>query len=254
MKRIIFTLMAFVSLSASAQYILGDKDASVPVTPGQVNAPGAMCLNCGPTSMFSNPVSLEIGGGLSDDLTCYTSYDNFYGLTEPIGKIIFWGYDIFPSGGNYYACTPPAEKDVEIGFYYDDNGSVGSAISRVQATPVKSECVGSYAFGGATLYRYEVELGVPVDLQEGWVSVRAILGQGGCWFAWCLAETGDQFCWQDCYSSFSGYNLDFAFCLLPAEEGGDDNEGTALPLSNWALLIGIVLMAFLTILRWRKIL
>jgi hypothetical protein len=42
MKRIIFTLMAFVSLSASAQYILGDKDASVPVTPGQVNAPGAM--------------------------------------------------------------------------------------------------------------------------------------------------------------------------------------------------------------------
>lgn len=248
MKAIFIALMIFMSLCASAQYILGDKNASTPVSPGQGQAPGAMCLNCGQTSMFSNSASLTYGAGISDDLTCYTSYDNFYDVTEPIGKIVFWGFDIYPSGGNYYACTPPIEKDVEIGFYYDDNGSVGDALIRLQATPVKSECVGSYVFGNAPLYRYEVEFGVPVNLDHGWVSVRAILGQGNCWFAWCLSETGDQFCWQDCYSSFDDYNLDFAFCLLPYE-----NQGTAIPVSNWALLLAVGLIITFAVFRFRKL-
>lgn len=206
-----------------------------------------VCMLCPVGSLFSNLPYLNFGAGISDDQRCFTCYDNFNNVSSPFNTIVFWGFDITYTY-DYVGCIPDAAKEFEIVFYQNNAGAVGNPVATYLVTPLKEFCVTSSFYDNAPLFKYEVSLDAPVDLSEGWISIRAVGGTDDCWFAWDIASSGDQQMWQKCDDLFNYYALDLAFCLT-----NKDNTFTTIPLANWALMIGILLIAFITVFRFRKV-
>jgi hypothetical protein len=224
MKTRIFFLLAFL--------------ASIFVTKAQPD-----CSICPPLSIFSNPPDITQSGGFSDDQNCYTCYDNFFGISEPIGEVVFWGLNIV--GGNGPSCIPTTPKVFEITFYANQSGSVGSVIASFQLTPTEINCGTTSLYNGADYYQYTAELPSTVNLSDGWISIRSVGSSDGCLFAWSSSSVGDAVMWQDCNGIFTSYSLDMAYCLLPAEAAPP-----YVPVSGWA--IGF-LMLFISIFTFRKL-
>lgn len=203
------------------------------------------CSICPPLSFFSNPPDITQSGGYSDDQNCYTCYDNFTGISEPIGEIVFWGSDIVDSNGP--SCVPAVPKTFEITFYADQSGSVGSVIATFQVIPTKVNCGPTTLYGGNTdLFQYAAELPSTVNLTDGWVSIRSVGGSDGCLFAWSSSSSGDDAMWQDCSGTFAHYSLDMAFCLLPAEAAPP-----YVPVSGWAIGFLVMLISIFTVRKLR---
>jgi hypothetical protein len=204
------------------------------------------CSSCPPLSIFSNPPDITQSGGFSDDQNCYTCYDNFTGISEPIGEIVFWGFDIVGSNGP--SCVPTVPKTFEITFYANQSGSVGNIIATFQVIPIKVNCGPTTLYQNADLFQYTVELPSTVNLTDGWISVRSVGGNDGCLFSWSSSASGDNTMWQDCSGSFASYSLDMAYCLLPAEA-----VPPYVPVSGWAIVFLVLLISIFTGRRIVKI-
>jgi hypothetical protein len=120
----------------------------------------------------------------SDNSSGFRCLDDFWGLTEDIGDIHWYGF-------SYYECDPTG-MEFEIIFYQDFFGAPGAQVAAFSnVTPTIIEYYGTYA-GVFPAYRFEVaSLGTPVNVTDGWVSIQSTSSPNGCWFLWLNSPTGD---------------------------------------------------------------
>jgi hypothetical protein len=203
------------------------------------------CEVCPENSLFSNgPIPIDYAG-TSDDQSCFTVYDNFSNVSSSIGHITFWGYELhFGSPCSFFCdCTPSNPKTFEIKFYTDNAGAVGTPVSSFTVTPTKEFCMTVDIYDTVSMFRYDANLAPAFNLTAGWVSIRAVGGTDACWFLWAGSDADDMFAYQPCDGESLTRSQDFAFCL---------GSSTAVPIANWALILGVVLIGTFVFIRYRR--
>jgi len=168
----------------------------------------------------------------------YKVYDDFYGVTGNIYEVDFWGITAF-FDGFFNSCTENP-KSFEIAFYENDGGSIGTMVASYNVT------VMGYGTGNFLdvheIYKYSTPIYPPVTgLSDGWMSVQGN-PISSCQFLWSASASGN----GTSYQEGSGWREDdLAFCIYAATP--ED-----IPLSNWALGLGIFLIVVATVIRMRR--
>ena len=184
--------------------------------------------------------------------TAYTSdasmglivYDNFSGLIGPINEVRFWGinasYD--PSIG-FIVCDSEDPMTFNIRFLYDNGGSPGNSYADIYTASYRENTGVSYA--GFPLYKYTIHLGLPIELTSGWIYIQGYsVGDPDCKFLWMDSPVGDNISFQvDPLGLINPLGNDLSICFGTSAE---------IPLSNWAIFIGIVLVLATVIIRFRR--
>jgi hypothetical protein len=129
----------------------------------------------------------------SDTGLGYLCLDDFWGLTGNIGDIHWYGVSLNWSlnwGWNYCA---PMGMGFEIIFYQDAAGSPGAPVATFSnVIPTITYYDTFPILGGLSAYRFEVaNLGTPVSLPNGWVSIQSTYSPNGCSFLWLNSLAGN---------------------------------------------------------------
>lgn len=208
------------------------------VSPMSVKAPGPMNrdaqYSCLDNSLYSQlPAPLE-AGWFADDGTSPSRVADDYTVTAPFTTMRFWGVNI-------NACPPGALQTFTIKFYQRNTGDAtipGTEVNSFNLTAVPQPIY--LLFGGD----YQIDLTFPpVTLLDGWVSVTRINPGDGCTFLWLGNNTGNSASYIGSWVPSGGM---LAFCL-----GGEGVPQT--PVSNWALIIGVILIGTFVVFRFRRL-
>lgn len=198
---------------------------------------------CPPNSIFGQAGDTPTLAYFSDNGPLNNSqkmYDQFTGLVDDIEAIKFWG--ILWNGGECYTGGPVS---FEISFYNDNSGNIGTLEQSFSVTIPPT--VTGLMVSGSSLLQFELNLPSPVSLSSGWVSiVRKNPENSPCVFAWANTVSGDDaFGWNELdgsYAYITGDNL--AFCL--------NADPLPIPISNWAILLGVLLIGIFMVVRYRR--
>lgn len=232
MKKSIFTFIAFILLTglvSGQNYFSTSNEAHGNKTPGQ---PGnRQGLECPPNTIYSHPVNFEVGF-TSWTGAPYVVYDQLVSTpASQVQGITFFGIFEFTPGRTFL-----------ISFYQDNAGLPGTQIATYNTGFIAGTNTGQTLDAYYQIYNYSYSLPAPVTLSAGdWVSIVAIDGSDP-WY-WCSASGGNGCVYQEGVGTRCDYG-DVAFCLV-----GSNN----VPLSDWALYIGIGLILVFTAVRFRKL-
>lgn len=175
-------------------------------------------------------------GRISDIANGTKIYDNFWDILGGITIIEWWGV----MGDGTTLCTDNP-KYFEITVYTDNNGNVGEVFATYNLQVTGTETGTTFGTANAPIYRYEVTLPNPVPrLATGWLSIQGNPAET-CDFTWINSPNGDGKSIMD--GAKAQLNEDFAFSLT-----ADPN----IPVSDWAVYIGIFLIAVYIVFRLRK--
>lgn len=200
-------------------------------------------LDCPVNSIFGQtPVSAN-NGFFSDKGTLYNSqniFENFSGLTGDIGGITFWG--LMWEGAD---CYTPGSQDFEISFFQDNAGTIGTIIQPPFTVTITPTETGSFLLGASVL-RYDINFPSSISLPSGWFSVVKLNpGDDDCTFAWINTTNGDNIsAWNQMGGTYNTSIDNISFCLT--------SGAAAIPVSNWALGIGLLLISGFIVVRFRR--
>jgi hypothetical protein len=197
--------------------------------------------SCPENSVFSQTPSSTPYTFFGEDNFTYSRIADDYVSTGPIGSMRFWGVNFAYGGG----CTPGATIDFIIKFYGRNlvdptiPGTEAASFT-ITATPVSFPLA---EWPGWATYQIDVNFPTGVTLTDGWISITRTNASDGCQFGWMGTEpgTGNSESYSGNWVS-SGGNL--AFCLGPA---------SVVPVSNWAIFAGLLLIGTFIVLRYRRI-
>jgi len=165
-----------------------------------------------------------MGAWFSDVDLPYTVYENFNGLTDPIGQIVWWGL-------NCYCDAIPATDTFSVGFYEDNAGLPGNLIYEETVTPIREKVDVMYYVWW--LYQYTVTLAAPQSIDSGWLKIR-VINSSKCTWGWMSSGQGDHFAYQEGSGPLN--NLDFGVCFIGASASGihsaDTNSDYIIGLSE----------------------
>jgi hypothetical protein len=234
MKKIKSTLVLLMALSLLT--------ATAQVKPMYVKAPGSMNRDaeygCLPNSLFSQLPSPFLGVWFGDNAYDFSVIADDFTVSGPFTTMRFWG-------NNYLGCPPGNTQAFTIKFYERNAGDPtipGPEVNSFNLTVIPQPI--NFLFDSD--YQVDVIFPSQVNLLDGWVSISRFNPGDGCFFGWYGNNTGN---------SASFYNVDqtwlpsegmLAFCL-----GGEGVPET--PVSNWALIIGVVLIGTFVIFRFRRL-
>ena len=171
----------------------------------------------------------------SDINNLYQVYDNFTGISSDIVTIDWWGATLLYNGV-WSVCTENP-KSFEISFFQDNAGAPGTLVYSFTVS-VTGQATGQ-TIAGFPIYKFSADLPVAVTgLTNGWVSIFGAPA-GSCSFLWEESDTGDNIAFQNA----SSIGTDLSFCLY--------GETPSIPLSNWALVIGLLLISGFIVVRFR---
>jgi hypothetical protein len=211
----------------------------------------AVDLQCPPGSVFSQiPSWIGVSWGfnapreIADDFT----------VASPPLSMRFWGVNLDPFEWSF--CTP-AEMTFIIRFYernLSDPALPGALAATYTITAVPQ--YGFIAFGDD--FQVDVSFPEPVPITDGWVSLSCSSDTSPCYALWhgedmwgtglgnaCAYmenwETGE-WGWQPAIPGEMEFSM--AFCLC--------GPRPPVPITNWALVIGFVLIGTFIIIRYRR--
>jgi hypothetical protein len=152
--------------------------------------------------------------GTSDQGAGYKVYENFWGVTQPIAGIGFWGLPMIYSGG--WLQGNPNNLVFDITFYSDPPDDPTMPPTQAVCTylnVVPSSIVPDGVYSGFQGYLFSgIDLNPICNLPEGWVSIQSkSAGQGYDWFLWMSATSGDGYSYQE---GSGDYFYDDAFFLI----------------------------------------
>jgi hypothetical protein len=208
------------------------------VVPMFVKAPGTMNRDaqygCLDNSLFSQLPSPLDAGWYGDDAYAFYRVADDYTVTAPFATMRFWG-------ANIYTCPPGATQAFIVKFYQRNPGDPtipGPEVYSFNLTAVPQPI--NLVFG----VDYQIDVTFPpVSLLDGWVSITRVNPGDGCTFVWLGNYTGNSASYDGTWYP-SGASL--AFCL-----GGEGVPQT--PVSNWALIIGVILIGTFVVFRFRRL-
>jgi hypothetical protein len=163
-------------------------------------------------------------------------YDNFSGITEPIAGIRYWQIKTEP------ALTYPIQVIVE--FYENNSGTMGPLVNswNMYLSPSFTTVDGFDVI--------DITLPSPVNLSNGWVGINsndARIPTGSGYTGWLSTSLGDNYIkYSPDLTNYYTETTNLSFCLT----GGSTST---IPISNWALFIGIGLILVFAIVRFRKL-
>ena len=236
MKKITFFLV--LTMAVSMLTLTAQKSPMFVKADGGMNRDAE--YGCLPNSVFSQlPASLSTGW-YADNGVAFTRVADDYTVTGPFSSMRFWGV-------NHPGCPAGTTQDFIIKFYQRNPGNLsipGVEVNSFTITIVPQPIV--LSFGND--YMIDLTFNVPVTLLDGWVSITRINPGDGCYFVWLGDEDagGNSETYYDPEQRWIGSNGMLAFCL-----GGDLPPQT--PVSNWALIIGMMLIGTFVIVRFRKL-
>jgi hypothetical protein len=174
------------------------------------NDPDAYPQNRGPV-IFSQPYGDYCTGPFSDEAQGYRVYDNFWGLSEAICDVHWWGLMA-------YGDDDPTDSQFEVGYFPDDGGmpDYGNPTATFTGT-VGAEI--SFAdtgidWYGFSLYFFEMKHSC-VSMAIGWLSVYRLDDGSGERFAWM--DDGDTTGDGQAYQDQTQLNYDLSFELTGSD-------------------------------------
>jgi hypothetical protein len=229
-KSTLVLLMALSLLTATAQ-----------VKPMYVKAPGTMNRDaeygCLPNSLFSQLPSPLLGVWFGDDSYEYSVIADDYTVSGPFTTMRFWG-------NNYSGCPAGSSQAFTIKFYQRNavNPAIpGPEVNSFNLTVIPQPI--NLLYGPD--YQVDVVFPSQVNLLDGWVSLMRINPGDGCIFGWYGNTGGNSASFNHFDQTWAPSEGILAFCL-----GGEGVPET--PVSNWALIIGIILIGTFVIFRFRR--
>jgi hypothetical protein len=226
MKKLILCLVAFgVAFSLDAQFTVETLSET-----GGTASSGSRTILCPPGSIYSHEISYYNAISSMEGHAIY--WDQIETAPgAPISQVVFYGI----ANG-----TP--DRNYTINFYHNNEGIPGTLFSS-HTEFIAGVNTGEILFD-KVIYSYTYNLPSSLVFSAGdWISV--IAANGDMWY-WLNGSGGD-----GCvYNNFIGEWCDLgdvAFCLL----GG--LGGNEVPVSPWALGIGIALIMAAVILRYRRV-
>jgi hypothetical protein len=225
MKKTFFILaLGLAALASMVQKYLSDldKDVSGPKSPHNF-----VCMDI---SVFGQiPLNYNIGIYAEVGYE-FSKVADDYAASGPISSMRFWGvYDIKPY------------ETFLIEFYNGQPGQPGTSVVHtfnVTTSPIPTP----YLRNGSVIYEFNVDFGKVIIQQNGWVSISRTTPSSDI-FAWigdtstgnCLSYNTSNFWMEDYWQVF--------FCL---------GNKAVIPVSGWALFMGLGLILALTVIRFRK--
>lgn len=226
-KSTFILLMAISLLTVTAQ-----------VSPMYVKGPGSMnrdaAYGCLPNSLFSQLPSPLLGVWFGDNAYPFTTIADDYTVSGPFNSMRFWG-------NNYSGCPAGNSQTFIIKFYERNTGNPaipGPEVNSFNLTVITQPI--NLLYGQD--YQIDVVFPSQVNLLDGWVSLSRINPGDGCTFGWYGNEGGNSASYDGQWTSSQGI---LAFCI-----GG---EVPQTPVSNWALIIGVILIGTFVIFRFRRV-
>jgi len=201
-------------------------------------------LDCSGGSIYSQSPLNSTQYLSSDEGGIQVMFENFSGLSDNIAGLSFWG--ILREVGPGTDCYSPGPQDFEIKFYQDNAGEIGTLVQTFSITVTPSE-TGSF-LGIYSLLRYDVTLPSSFSLATGWFSVVKLNpGASPCRFSWANTTTGDNNVgWSTNGGTYIYGPINLSFCLTTSL------AAPPVPISNWALGIGLLLISGFIIIRFRR--
>jgi len=230
-KSTLVLLMALSFLTVTAQ-----------VVPMYVKAPGTMNRDaeygCLPNSLFSQLPSPLLGVWFGDNTYGFSSIADDYTVSGPFNSMRFWG-------NNYVGCPAGNTQDFIIKFYERNTGDPaipGPEVNSFNLTVIPQPI--NLLYGED--YQVDVIFPSQVNLLDGWVSLTRINPGDACIFGWYGNQPGNSASFNNADQIWQSSEGTLAFCI-----GGEGVPET--PVSNWALIIGIILIGTFVIFRFRRI-
>ena len=181
-------------------------------------------LDCGPSTLFSQPVADPNGSSyssyFSDSYYAWIVYDN-YVVNGPIGDLHWWGFDLAYDPNSGWSECDQLNPRFEIKFYPDDGtGRPNTAAPACTYTLVATAVDTGILYGTWHLKEYSVNLSPNCTQLSGWVSIRGSdTTPDTCLFAWLSATGGDGLAYQYNGWTLVEQNRDLAFCLTAPPTG-----------------------------------
>jgi hypothetical protein len=189
---------------------------------------------CPETSLFSQLPAPLSTGWYADDSYAFSRAGDDYTVTKPFTTMRFWG-------SNYYGCPIGTSQTFVIRFYERNVGDPnipGNEIYSFTIT-VTPQPISLYYYPD---YMVDVTFPTAITLLDGWVTLTRVYNGDGCIFVWLGQDyTGNSVSYG--YDAWYPQGGQLAFCL-----GG----GEKTPVSNWALILGVVLIGTFVFIRYRR--
>jgi len=164
--------------------------------------------------LFEQPpdTPVSFGAAVSDAGWGSLCLDDFWDITSDIGDIHWYGFSMDREEEDL-PCNVTG-MEFEIIFYEDSSGSPGASVATFSHVTPAITVYDDFGFG-RTGYHFEVaDLGAPVSLTKGWVSIQSTYSLNDCIFLWLTSPTGNNNGRQLPDGMF-GENLAFALSAAP---------------------------------------
>jgi hypothetical protein len=156
----------------------------------------------------------------------YLVYEDFYGLTDKIGDVAFWGIPLANNGG--WIQTDPALLVFDIIFYEDNAGLPGAVVSTFTGLSATFEDTGIQYAGLYEMFKWYVTLPEAVDMTDGWISIQSEIPSDNGNLMWATGPDGNSNAQQLQSGVLVPLGQNMAYDLGKAEvpQGGNWPPGT----------------------------
>jgi len=226
-------LLLSASMILSCAFVFAQNTQTIQEFTGQGGDRDATDIVCPGPSVYSQLPDDDNGVATTNGVLMY---DNILtGPTGLVGGITFWMLEV----------TVHNPLTVDIIFRHDDGGGLPGDIFQAYysvALPGTNTGETSNTF---PVIEYTYIFPGPISVSAGdWVGIADYPDDLGVFHHyWATASGGDSY--SILYPDMTNiYSYDFAFCLA--------STNLVVPVSNWALVIGIVLITAFAIFRFRR--
>lgn len=198
---------------------------------------------CATGSVFSQFEADATGGLFCQEGYGFPIATDDYTATGPFSTLRLWGVSIM-------GCTLDATESFDITIYDGDPSSTGMIVH--QATYYGVVTAIPVLIGTSQTYQIDIDFGLTINQLSGWIAISrngAMCGTLG--FAWLYGGVGN----SQSYGRINPSDPDtwipktksLFFCL-----GTSFGAPPPVPLSNWPIYAGILLIGGFIVIRYRK--
>jgi hypothetical protein len=202
--------------------------------------------------LFEQPpdTPASFGAAVSDAGWGSLCLDDFWDVTSDIGDIHWYGFSMDREEEDV-PCNVTG-MEFEIIFYQDSSGSPGAPVATFSHVTPAITVYDDYGFLSGSGYHFEVaDLGAPVSLTKGWVSIQSTYSPNGCVFLWLTSPTGNNN-GRQLPDGMEGENLAFALSAAPTPPPTPPSPPGVPTVNHWGIVAMITLFAGLLVWTVRR--